>query len=53
MRHPDAFSDLELPQQSTGIDAAGRGERWCLDLAVQPDKRLGFRTGRHDMSFLT
>jgi hypothetical protein len=25
MRHADAFSDLQLPQQSTGVDAAGRG----------------------------
>lgn len=53
MRHPDALSALQPPQQNAGVYPAGLRERWRLDLAVQPDKRLGFRTGRHDMSFLT
>jgi hypothetical protein len=53
MRHADARSGLQLPQQNTRVNAAGSGERWRLDLSMQPDQRLGFRIGRDPMSSLT
>lgn len=48
-----AFAGMATLQQNAGVYTTGPRARWRLDLAMQPDKRLGLRTGRHDMSFLT